>query len=47
MQMLSDAKLMTKSHIKLLIETLMQKIPLFFKNNKQFYSKIEALIHLS
>lgn len=47
MNTLSEAKLMTKSNIKLLLETILQKIPVLYKHCKHLYNKISFLIAMS
>ena len=44
LQILSEAKLLTKSSIKQLLETVMHKLPLLFKHSKQLYNKVNSLI---
>jgi hypothetical protein len=46
MNALSEAKLLTKSNIHLLLETLHHKLPLLFKYYRQFYNKVSALLNL-
>jgi hypothetical protein len=47
MRLLSDARLLTKSSLPLLIETVMQKLLILFKNFKELHEKIRFLIPLS
>lgn len=47
MKQLSDARLLTKGSIALLIETVMQKLLILFKSFKDFHEKIKYLILLS
>lgn len=46
MDALSEAKLLTKSNIRLLLETLHHKLPLLFKYYKQFFNKLTFLLTL-
>ena len=47
MKLLSDARLLTKPTLALLLETLTQKLIILFKNFKELYEKIKYLIALS
>lgn len=47
MKLLSDARLLTKGSLTLLIETVLQKLSILFKNFKELYDKIKYLIPLS
>jgi hypothetical protein len=47
MKLLSDARLLTKPTLPLLIETLIQKLIILFKHFKELHEKIKYLISLS
>lgn len=46
-ELLSEAKLLTKSNIRLLIDTLVQKLPVLYKHCRPLYTKISFLLTFS
>lgn len=47
MRSLGEAKLLTKSNIRLLLDTIGQKLGVLFKHSKQIYHKMTYLISSS
>jgi hypothetical protein len=47
MKTLSEARLLTKGTLSILLETVLQKLQILFKNFRDFHEKIKPLVQLS
>ena len=47
MKILADARLLTKSSLPLLIETVLQKLPLLYRHARDLWERVKLLAGLS